>query len=129
MTELFRGEVDARMFPRGAAEAFAFDKFKGAVTLRRTTPQIGVQPSRIIPNNPDRVSYLVSNTSASEIHVGWDEEITTSLGFLIPPNGGWFRAEVDKDGGVIGWALFGVAPAAAQQLYVIEIIRYRVRRD
>ena len=127
MTELFNGEDDRRRFPRGAADEFAFEKFKGAVTLRRSTPQIGLIPTQIIPNNPDRVSFVISNVSGIDIRIGWDQQITTGLGILVPASGGWIQGEVDRDGGVIGWAVFGVSTVAATQLYVIEIIRYKIR--
>ena len=129
MSDAFLAGGDARMFPRGAAEEFAFEKFKGAVALRTTTPQIGTSPTQIIPNNPDRVSFVISNVSSSEIHVGWNQQITTTFGILVPPNGGWIQGEVERDGGVIGWAVFGVSTLAATQLYVIEIIRYKVREN
>lgn len=129
MTETFRGVEDQRRFPRGAADEFAFTKFKGAVTLRTTTPQVGISPTEIIPNNPDRVSYVISNVSTNEIHVGWNQQISTGLGILVPSNGGWIQGEVERDGGVIGWAVYGVSGAANTQLYVIEIIRYKVREN
>lgn len=127
MTELFQGDAERRRFPRGAADEFAFEKFKGSVTLRTTTPTIGLIPAQIIPNNPDRVSFVISNVSGIDIRVGWNQQITVGLGILVPASGGWIQGEVERDGGVIGWAVFGVSTVDPTQLYVIEIIRYRTR--
>ena len=123
MAELPPGRpADERHLPRTPSSEFTFQRFGRQTYLRTSRPTLGATVVEILPNNPDRLFWEITNRSANTLSIGWDAEITAGIGVLIAPTGGAYSAAIEEDGDVVAWGVYGVASGANSQLYVIEIL-------
>lgn len=74
----------------------------------------------ILKNNPDRVGYTIVNLGAKDLHVAFDNEVSTSRGILISAAGGSLTLSADEDGEICGYALYGISTDAQNNIYSIE---------
>lgn len=120
--------VDNRQFPRTATDEFLYQQFGGKVLAQEVRATVGVAVQSILPNNPERVGFIIVNTSAGTITLGLKRDVTSGSGIVLGPNGGFFRMSVLEDGGPTGWEIFGIGSAAGLSYYTLENIRYSARK-
>jgi hypothetical protein len=73
------------------------------------------------------LSWLIQNLSASDIRVGFNQEIAVGTGLLLVANSGLISSVIHEDGLLTGWPVYGVGPAAGLNVYVVELFLYTVR--
>lgn len=67
------------------------EKFYGVKTfVDETTVNSSISTTfkEIVPNNPGRLSLNIINNGASDIYVWYNEQVSTTKGFLVPASGG-----------------------------------------
>lgn len=124
---LGKGE-DLRQFPRTATDEFLFSQFKGKVLARESTASTGAGVTTALQNNPERVGFLISNSSAGTVTLGFSRTITSGNGMVLGANGGFLRMSILEDGAPTGWELFMVGSGGGLSLYILEFIRYAARK-
>ncbi len=122
MTEQnFRGAPDQRHRPRSPADEFSFHRFGGPTVRARdviTVTNVGVQ---ILPNNPNRVNWWITNLGIANLTVDWIPGLVTSVGILIGPDGGYLSQLIQDDGTAVGDAVYGIVSGANQNVYIYEV--------
>lgn len=98
-----------------------FDVKTNVIHRQVTVP--AVAPACIIaPNNPNRLSLLVSNPWTRNVYVKFDVNVAVDEGILLVPNGGFVAFLWDEDFDIVGWELRGISMTAATKVNVIEIV-------
>jgi len=113
---------DRRHLVRTPSSDFTFKKFGRQTYLRRSTPTIGTTPVIILPNDPNRLFYFVMNRSSVNIEIDWVEDITFGNSLLIIANGGSIQQNIEDDGDVVAWSVYGVAALAGSNIFIMEIL-------
>lgn len=97
----------------------------GIRSYLRTNPEVssvGVSASRILRGNPQRVSIVVFNLSANNVYIAPFNDVSATNGFYIAPNGGSVTMQWDRDFEMLSHEWWGIAPAGASNIYVMENI-------
>lgn len=91
--------------------------------LRESYPSVGSSPVQILPNDPNRVGFLVSNLSSNTIYVGLKNNVDSTTGLAL---GGLlsFGSIWRDDFHTVGFSRFAISPSGTSQLYVAEIVMY-----
>ena len=109
--------------PRSPLEALTRERFGGGVSRRESLFTITTTASRILANNPNRVFWLVMNTSFIPVMVGFSEQLAQFESFVIGVQGGYISASVAEDGELLGEAVFARTTAFDSVARVLEILR------
>jgi len=94
---------------------------KTRVTVNPVTASCAVTATVLLQNNPDRLAATVVNLGANVMYLAWDREVGTAHGIYVAPNGGAQMFIADEDGELVGYELFGIAPAGAVDVFVVEV--------
>lgn len=78
--------------------------------------------TRLLPQNPNRLAFIIVNLSAQNIYLSPDGHPAADHGIWLAPNGGSFIVQWDKDLILPGLPWYGLAGAADCDIYIIEII-------
>jgi len=108
---------------RGAAIEFAARRFGGLLRERQSAPTIGTSAVELLGADPERVFYIIVNLSPNDMHVSFRADVSATNGILIIAQGGSMEVDVESDGNLSALQLFGVAAAAASQLFILELRR------
>ena len=73
----------------------------------------------ILPNNPDRLAYLLVNLGETDMYVAWDRDVGKDHGAYVAPNGGSFSLLADEDGELVGYELFGISITDANDIFTM----------
>lgn len=73
----------------------------------------------ILPNNPDRLGYLLVNLGDTAMYVAWDRGVLASHGVYIGKGGGSFSLAADEDGELVGYELFGISVDSANDIFTM----------
>ena len=125
MSEILTPGEERRHLPRTPSAEFTFQRFGRQTYLREDRVTVGTEITQILGNNPDRMFYMISNRSGSVGSIGWSAELTSVNGLFIAANGGFLSQDIQQDGDVVAWAVFGVSGAAGAIWYVAEILGTR----
>lgn len=87
------------------------------VTVSHTAPT-----TLVAPNNPNRLSLIISNPSSRSICVSFERDFTYPHGILLVPNGGYVSFLWSEDFNSVGWNMYGIATVGAGDLEIMEII-------
>lgn len=115
--------VNPEGFTGSTAHDISAKKYGGPV---RPVPSIVVMSTvqgRIVQNNPRRVALVFVNRSAFDITMDFVQPVVAGLGILCAANGGTVEMDVNDDGEIVAWELFGVSGGAGSNLYVLEVMR------
>jgi len=84
--------------------------------------EVGVDPLRVLGNNPGRLGWTIVNLSANNIFLALDRGVGADHGVLLTPNGGSAAMTMDEDFEACCWELFALAAGAASDIWVLEIL-------
>lgn len=73
----------------------------------------------ILPNNPDRLSFLLVNLGEKAMYVAWDRDVAADHGVYVAPNGGSFSLIADEDGELVGYELYGISITEANDIFTM----------
>lgn len=85
------------------------------------TYTIGTTPSRILDNNPNRISAAISVLSGGNLYISGKPSVSTSSGAFI---GVGAAASLDwrTDADTAGYDMYGIASQASTVVYVREVV-------
>ncbi|MEM2446796.1 MAG: hypothetical protein QW734_09075 [Candidatus Bathyarchaeia archaeon] len=95
---------------------------KSEIRLNRLTGVVNTTPTRIAPQDPNRLVALVANTSANPIWVGFDERVAPGRGILLGAYGGSLVLTRAEDHEAAYAELWAVAEVSASTISVVEVI-------
>jgi len=91
------------------------------VDIIESTVTVGTTPVRIAQNNPNRISYTLSNLSTNTLYTSGNPSVSNTNGALVSGSQSQvFDWRVDAD--TTGYDLYGVASAAGTVVYVREVV-------
>jgi hypothetical protein len=106
-------------FLQGAAAVFARRQLGGDVGETEAVESIGTTASKVLDNDPERVTALLVNMSANTIYLAFDEAVSSTRGIILAANGGTLITSVRDDFMLPTHSFWAVASAAASNLYVL----------
>jgi len=82
----------------------------------------GALPVVALPNNPDRVGWVVFNLGANIAYLAFDSQVAALRGMQVAATGGIAGSSARDDGEMSSRELWCISPAGASTLYIAEII-------
>jgi hypothetical protein len=81
-----------------AAAAYVEKKWGGPTRLV-PIPSVAIGgPQRLLQNNPRRMGWFIFNSGNATAYIWFDNTVSSSVGFPLPPIGGAASMSVDEDG-------------------------------
>lgn len=112
--------------PRGdqtTAGRFAIHRWGGPTTFSLTSQTVGTSASRLLPNNPRRVYYLLSNLSSSDVYLAFTSAVSTTSGLKLVAGTGIAEVNASDHGEEVVSEVWAVSSAASQTVMVLEVYR------
>jgi len=91
--------------------------------INPVTNTVGTTATEILRNNPDRIFWMVINTSVNKGYIGWDKDVSASRGIPISPSGGYVSASIEEDGELVIHPVWAINENAQGTYYIVEIVR------
>lgn len=85
------------------------------------TGTVGTSAVRVLPNDPDRVGFLIVNLSAAAVYVKPRLDVSSSSGIRLAPNGGTISISWRDDFHLAGWDWYAIADAAGSSILVLGV--------
>lgn len=99
------------------------DKQFGVKTKHRinnVTTSVGTTSTIIAGNNPNRLALTIINMSPNTIYIAPDEEVSSSRGIVVSPNGGSVQFLYNEDFQMTGYEFYATA-SAVSTIFVLEV--------
>jgi len=97
--------------------------FKTRLNVNPVTATVATSATEILRNNPDRIFWLIVNLSPNDGYAGWDREVSSTKGLLVPSNGGYVSASAEEDGELVIYPVFAVNLVAQGTWMIVEVER------
>lgn len=99
----------------------------GKTRVRFAAPglTLGIAATRIVPQNADRLGLVITNLSANNVFIAFDNQVSSTHGIFLAPNGGSISMNYKDDFELVGFEVFGLASAAGSNIYYVEVIGER----
>jgi hypothetical protein len=113
-------------FTRGGettASRFSLLRFGGPVRSLTTTVSVLTTVTRIVGNNPKRVSVTIYNRGTSNIDIDYSSAVTAGGGIPLSGSSGVAESTIEEDGETVISELYGISTTATSSVYVVEVIR------
>lgn len=97
----------------------------GMVTRAQANPLVeecDIARTRILPNNPNRLAWIILNLSANNVFIALDKEVADTHGILLTPNGGSATMIYEEDFEATCWEVFGSASADNSDIFALEVV-------
>lgn len=101
--------------------------FKTRTTYRvnPTVDKVQNSVTKIMPNNPKRLSFVIVNLSNVSIYISPDGDVSSSKGIILFPNGGTIIMKFTEDLELVASEWYGIANAPNSDIYVLEVVSQR----
>ncbi len=109
--------------PKSPLEALSRKRFEGRTTIADKTMLIGTSVVEVLPNNPNRIQWMIENQSSIDIRLGAAPSTSPISGTLLAANGGIVQMLDWEDGETVGYNVNAVTSLAGQQISVREWLR------
>ncbi len=109
--------------PKSPLEGLSIQKFGGRTFGRDTVISVLITRIDLLPNNPNRIQWVVINEGANDVRLSIDPAVTTSSGWLLQANGGVISMDQTYDGEAVGYAVYAIANGATSNVRIREVIR------
>lgn len=96
--------------------------------VNRLVTTIGTTAVRVIPNDPNRVAFVLVNLSTGTMHFGPFSDPSGTKGIQIGSGGGSLVSIWDEDFSLVGREWYGVSSVAASELLTLELVTKPERR-
>ncbi len=97
--------------------------FEGRTYGQEQVVSVGTSRISILRNNPNRLSWTMTNESPNDVRISTDPNITASTGWILAASGGVISMLYYDDGEVTGYEVFAVAGVVGCTVRVREVIR------
>ena len=105
------------------AGRFAIARFGGPTTSRTSTVSVATTVTRIVGNNPRRVSVTVYNRGSNNVDIDYTASVTSNGGIPLAAASGVMQSDIEDDGEAVVQELYGIATTAAVTVFVVEVLR------
>ncbi len=89
--------------------------------LRESFPTVGTSSTLILPNDPNRVGFIVVNLSTNTCYLGMANAVTSTTGAALGGNSS-FTSTWRDDFNTVGFQRYAISPSGSASFYVAEII-------
>lgn len=107
----------------GAAQAFIEAVVGGFFVTRESDITLTTTPQEIIRNDPERVSWLMVVTGATQAQLAFNSNPTTAESIHVPGSGGKSSANVREDFSLVTVAVHGNVAAGTTTVHIVEVVR------
>jgi len=97
--------------------------FPTRLVINPVTNNVGTAATLILKNNPDRIFWLIVNLSGNDGYAGWDAQVSSTRGLLVPSNGGYVSASIEEDGELVIYEVYAILNVAAGTWMIVEVER------
>ncbi len=105
------------------AGRFAIARFGGPTTSKTTTVTVATTVTRIVGNNPRRVSVTIYNRGGNNVDVDYVATVTAHGGIPLTGASGVMQSTIEDDGEAVVQELYGIATTASSSVFVVEVLR------
>ena len=105
------------------AGRFAIARFGGPTTSKTTTVTVATTVTRIVGNNPRRVSITVYNRGVNNVDLDYVATVTAGGGIPLTGASGVMQSTIEDDGEATINELYGIATTASSSVFVVEVLR------
>lgn len=114
-------DADQRHRPRSPQDEFSFREFGGPTYRTERLVTVTANPTQVLPNDPNRIMWWLTNYGGAELTVRWSPEIAAGVGILVGAGGGFLQQDIRADGNAVGDELWGIVAAGTSGVYVVEV--------
>lgn len=108
--------------PGAVAEIIA-KEVSGPFSTRERVVTVAVTATQLLRANPERVGWVLTNTGAAQVTIGFRASTPAADTLPMQANGGGLSANVREDFILPTFPLFGIVSAGTSTVHVIEIVR------
>jgi hypothetical protein len=90
--------------------------------INKTTSLVQDTVTSIMSANPNRLSFLVVNTSTANIYLSSQNDVSSTKGIYLAPLGGSIIMQWDRDFELVASQWFAIASNADSEIYILENI-------
>jgi hypothetical protein len=111
----------------GVLHELLIDKFK-VETRSLVNPVVaafGAVAVMFLRNNPDRLGFVIFNLSVNPMYISPLATVGAAAGIPMLIQGDGIAMVYDEDFEMVGYEWYGIAPAGASAIYVLEIVGER----
>ena len=91
--------------------------------LRENTYTVGQSPVLVLPNDPNRTGFIISNLSANTIYVGMQNAVSSTTGVAVGGGNG-LTSNWRDDFQTVGYQRYAISTTGSNSVYVAEIVMY-----
>jgi hypothetical protein len=91
--------------------------------LRESVYTVGTTPVQVLPNDPNRVGFIISNLSTNTVYIALANAVTTTTGLAVG-GGSAIASKWRDDFQTVGFARYMVSASSNCSIYVAEIVMY-----
>jgi hypothetical protein len=118
-------EGDQRHVPRTPVSDLLWDLMKWRSQSNQLNPTVGTTVDILVPSNPNRISLLVINNSASPVYWGFKTDVSSTNGGILGANGGFFGWNWRDEGEFVIREIYAIAGSAGLKCTVFESVLSR----
>jgi hypothetical protein len=113
----------------GAAQAYVEAEFGGPVDILQTVVATGAAASRILQNNPERLSVTFFNLGANDVYLLFDDSVSATKGIALQASGGAVNMTVRDDQMLPTREWWVISPSGASTVIAISTQRYAYQQQ
>jgi hypothetical protein len=89
--------------------------------LRESFIAVGTSSTLILPNDPNRIGFIISNLSTNTCYVGMANAVTSTTGLILGGSNN-LTSNWRDDFNTVGFQRYAISPSGTSNFYVAEII-------
>ncbi len=109
--------------PKSPLEGLSIQKMGGRTFGRDTVTSVPTTRIDLLPNNPNRIQWVMINEGVNDVRISNDPAITASSGWLLAANGGVISMDQFFDGETPGYTVYAIANGVASNVRIREVLR------
>lgn len=118
-------EITPEYVQTGAAQTYVEAEFGGPVTESEAAFSLTAStPTRILENNPERLSATIINLGASDVYVWISDLVSSTYGIYLAQSGGSVNVSVRDDQMLPTREWWAYSEATGGDVFVISTYRY-----
>ncbi len=84
------------------------------------TDAVAITATRVLTDNPRRLSVLIMNVGANPIYIGRDNTVSSSKGIYLAAGGGAITLQPDQDFNSVASERWAIAVGGVSTIYIEE---------
>lgn len=88
--------------------------------INMISDHVDIAVTKILNNNPNRVSFLIVNLSGNAVYIAPDNQVSATRGIYLAANGGTVGFQWDRDFDLCSMDWYGMSTVDARSLLILE---------